>query len=193
MPARGGARLATGSLLAALTLAVAACGGSSENDESSQAEAWADDVCSVVGAWRDSLVEAQSTLGDVGNLSANDVRDTFEEVDSATADLVSGLEDIGAPETDAGDEAEEELTTLSEQLREQADIVRDAVDQDGSTPSELLARVSTVTGAVSTMITDAASTVEDIRQLDGAEELQDAFESASGCQDLRPGPSESES
>ena len=50
---------------------------------------------------------------------------------------------------------------------------------------ELLARVSTVSGAVAQMISDAQAAVADLRVLDGAQELEDAFSSAASCEDLR--------
>ena len=100
------------------------------------------------------------------------------------AQLPHDLGDLGAPDTDAGDEAEERISSLSEQLQEQADVVEDAVGEETQGMAERLADVSTVSGAVAQMISDAQAAVADIRTLDGAQELEDAISSASSCQDL---------
>jgi hypothetical protein len=178
-----------GGLASALVLATAGCGESGDGDEQSRAEAWAGDVCSAVGSWRTEVTAASQTLGDTGNLSANEANEAFDNLATATEDLVSELVDIGPPDTDAGDEAEERIDALSDQLEAQRDIIRDATENDAGTVNEVLEQVSRVTGAVSTMITDALRTVDQIRNLDGAEELEGAFASASTCQDLRSSPS----
>jgi hypothetical protein len=49
----------------------------------------------------------------------------------------------------------------------------------------VLAQVSTVTQALSTMVNNAVTAVENIRQLDGADELESAFQDSQTCQELR--------
>ena len=180
------ARLGVGAVLAIALAGCADSGDSGESDQQSATEAWAEDVCSTVGAWTDTIADARTTLSDTANLSANAVRESFDSAAAATETFVKDLQGIGAPDTEAGEEAEQQLSTLSDELASQEAIIKDAMRQDAGTVSELRAQVSTVTGALSTMITDAQTALDNLRQLDGAAELEQAFQDAPECQDLQP-------
>jgi type I site-specific restriction endonuclease len=180
---RGRRHLAHLGVIAVLALATG-CGGS-EGDQQSATEAWADDVCSTVSDWKGAVEDAQTTLSDPANLSADDVRGALESVSTATTAFVNDLQDIGPPDTDAGEQAAAQLSTLSDQLQEQADVVTRTLNQPSANLQELLAQVSTVTNALSTMVTDSVTAVESIRQLDGADELESAFQDSRTCQNLR--------
>jgi type I site-specific restriction endonuclease len=180
---RGRRNLAHLGVIAVLALATG-CGGS-ESDQQSATEAWADDVCSTVSDWKGAVEDAQTTLSDPANLSANDIQAALESVSTATTAFVDDLQDIGPPDTEAGEQAGAQLSTLSDQLQEQADVVTRTLNQTSANLQELLAQVSTATKALSTMVTDSVTAVENIRQLDGAEELESAFQDSQTCQDLR--------
>ena len=171
--------------LAAVLVVATGCAGSGGADQQSAAEAWADDVCASVSDWTGAVRDAQATLGDPANLSVNDVTDAVEGVSAATSAFVSDLQGFGAPDTDAGQAAQAQLSTLSVQLQEQADIVTRTLDQSSASLQELLTQVSTVSGALSSMVSDSVATVENIRQLDGADELERAVQDSAACQELR--------
>jgi hypothetical protein len=172
-------------LVAGLALVVSGCSSDDGSaDEPTAAESWASDVCSTVGAWTSTVQDARDTLSTPRDLSANEIEATFTELGTATSTLVDELGDLGTPDTEAGDEAEERISSLSEQLQTQADVVEDATSDQPQGMGELLASVSTVTGAVAQMISDAQAAIADLRMLDGAQELEDAFASAASCEDL---------
>lgn len=176
-------------VLAGLVVGLAVVSGCGESDDGAEseptaAESWASDLCSSVGAWTTTMRDARSTLSAPRELSVDEVEATFAEVRTATSTLVDGLGDLGAPDTEAGDEAGELVSSLSEDLQAQAALVEDASSDQPQGMADLLARVSTVTGAVSEMVSDTQATVTDIRALDGAQELEDAFASTASCQDL---------
>jgi hypothetical protein len=181
--------LALAGLLAGIALVGAGCGdpdedSTSEPSEPSAAESWAADVCTTLGAWTATIADARTTLSKPRELSPADIEATFHSVASSTSTMVDKLADLGAPDTEAGDEAEKLIKSLSEQLREQAEVVADASDSEPSGAEQRLSRISTVSGSVAKMIEDAKEAVTDIRALDGAKELEDAFKSTSSCQDL---------
>ena len=178
-------RLVLAGLVAGVLVSGCSESGDGSGSEPTAAETWASDVCSTVGAWTTTIADARATLSTPRDLSANEIEATFTEVRDATSTLLDGLDDLGAPDTEAGDEAEDRISTLSEDLQEQADVVDEASGDQPQGMGELLARVSTVSGAVAQMISDAQAAVADIRTLDGAQELEDAFTSAASCQDLR--------
>ncbi len=173
-------------LVAGLALVVSGCGESNDSaDEPTAAESWASDVCSTVGAWTSTVQDARTTLSTPRDLTVAEIEATFTEVGDATSTLVQELGDLGAPDTEAGDEAQERISSLAEQLQTQADVVEDATSDQPGGGGELLASVSTVTGAVAQMISDAQAAIADLRVLDGAQELEDAFASAASCEELR--------
>jgi len=171
--------------VAVLALATA-CGGSDAEPQSA-AEVWADDVCSSVSDWKGAVEGAQATLSDPGNLSANDVKAALRSVSTATSAFVADLKGMGPPDTEAGQAAQDELSTLSGRLQQQADVVTQALNESSDNLQELLAQVSTVSGAVSRMVSESVAAVDNIRQLDGADELESAFQDSSTCQDLGAG------
>jgi len=177
-------------LAAVLVACLTGCGGSGDDDEGlSKTEAWADDVCSSVQDWTDALSSAQASLSDTSNLSADSVRAAITDVSSATKTFVSDLKSVGSPGTDAGDQAEQELQTLSGNLEEQDQVIKEATSTKSDNLDSMLAQVSTVTGALATMVSDARTTVTNIQGLDGAQEIEDAFRSAPACTGLTGGGS----
>jgi hypothetical protein len=178
--------IALAGLAAVLALVAPGCGQSDDDaaSEPSAAESWASDVCTTVGAWTTTLEAARETLSTPRDLSAAVIESTFDEVRSATTTLVDELGDLGVPDTDAGDQAEERISSLSDQLKEQAAVVEDAAGDQPQGMGALLTSVSTVSGAVAQMISDTQSAVTDLRALDGAQELEDAFTDTAACQDL---------
>jgi hypothetical protein len=184
-PALGAGRHLARAALAAVLVVATGCAGSDGGDEQSAAEAWADEVCASVSDWTGAVQDAQSTLRDPANLSANAVTGAVESVSTATSAFVSDLKNFGSPDTEAGQAAQAQLSTLSGQLQEQADIVTRALNQSSGNLEQLLAQVSTVSGAVASMVSDSVAAVENIRQLDGADELERAFQDSATCQELR--------
>ena len=182
-------RIAVFAAVAALTVFAAACGSSddepsdaetSETSAETSAEAWADDICTSVSTWNDTLTSAGSTLGDPKDLSVNEFKDTVAGVVDATETLAGDLGDLGAPDTEAGAQAQEQLTTLSDNLESEAEELN-AATADADTIEELLTNVSTITGSLSAMSADVKTTLDSIAALDGAAELEDAFASAESC------------
>ena len=146
-------------------------------------------MCSSVQDWTDALSSAQASLSDTSNLSADSVRAAITDVSSATKTFVSDLKSVGSPGTDAGDQAEQELQTLSGNLEEQDQVIKEATSTKSDNLDSMLAQVSTVTGALATMVSDARTTVTNIQGLDGAQEIEDAFRSAPACTGLTGGGS----
>ena len=167
------------STLAALSigfvLALAAgCGG-----DDAGAEAWAGDVCSSVQEWRENLtslaVDAQ-----VEGLSAESIRTAIDGGVEATQRLRGQLEDLGPPDTEAGDEIEQELDELSDQVIEQvaaAQAEAEALPEDQSVP-ELLESLTSIAGELQSVVGEVEATFTDIQELEPGSELEDGFENA---------------
>jgi hypothetical protein len=172
--------LAALSLGCALALA-AGCGG-----EESGAGPWVDDVCSSVQEWRENLtslaVDAQ-----VEGLSPETVTTAIEGGVEATRRLRDQLEDLGPPDTEAGDEIERELDELADGIVESAEEAHaraEALPEDQSVP-ELLESLTAIAGDLQSVVGDAQATFAELQELEPGTELEEAFESSDDCEDLR--------
>jgi hypothetical protein len=188
-PHRAGALLACAALTLVLT---SACGSSDDSeDQPSDTEAWAGQVCATASNWLGAVSDAQATLTDTTSLDADALRGAFDDVTGATETLVTNLGKLGKPDTEAGEQAQAQLSSLSDQLEQQQAAISDATDQGAGSVQGLLSQVSTVTAAIATILTDVSTTIADIRQLQGADELEKAFQDAQACQELRASASPS--
>ena len=169
----------------AVVSCAAGCGGSSTSSQGkTETEKWADDVCSSISTWRDTVSQAKSTLRHPADLTVSTFEDTVRGVVDATRTLVTEMGNLGPPDTTAGNQAADQISNLSEQLDKERAVLKKTIQSDAASPSEVLANLSTITGALATMGSDISKTVEGLGSLDGAAELRDAFDSSASCQKL---------
>jgi hypothetical protein len=159
-----------------LALLAAGCGG---DDDESGATDWANGLCSAITQWTESVQATSSSLRG-GNLSEDSLKDAAEDFKSATQEFVDDVRGLGAPDTDAGDEAKEQLDELADSVDENVKELEDAVEGGSS----LAATVSAVTGALSAMGQQLAAAFSSLEQLDAGGELEDAFRDAESCDEL---------
>jgi ABC-type transporter Mla subunit MlaD len=166
----------TGLLAAAVLLA--GCGGDSG---SSASEDYANDVCGDVSSWVADIEDTLESLGDKGlSVTQEDLQAAVDDTKNSTETLVRDLDELDPPETDAGTEAKTELDKLASQLQQQLDTIEQTLN--GSGPP--LMQVSTITAAVSTAAKEIQSAYDNLKGLDPAGELQDAFRNADECKTL---------
>lgn len=169
----------------AVVSCAAGCGGSSTSSQGkTETEKWADDVCSSISTWRDTVSQAKSTLRHPADLTVSTFEDTVRGVVDATRTLVTEMGNLGPPDTTAGNQAADQISNLSEQLDKERAVLKKTIQSDAASPSEVLANLSTITGALATMGSDINKTVDGLGSLDGAAELRDAFDSSASCQKL---------
>jgi methyl-accepting chemotaxis protein len=174
-----------GAAVAAAAL-LAGCGG---GDDESSAEQWANGVCSAITDWTDATRSAAESLQSGGEGSVEDrINTAIDDVKDATSTLGDDLQDLGAPETESGDQAQELVQTFSENAQDGLDTIEQAVD-GASTVSEALTAVSTVSTTLASLWEQASSTFTDLQDLDAGGELSDAFDRAESCDELRGGGS----
>jgi hypothetical protein len=167
--------------LSALVIVVllAGCGGDSG---SSASEDYANSVCGDLSTWVTDVNGAVISLTDAGLATdKEDVQSAVDQAKDATDDLLSSLEELGPPETDAGQEAKSELDSLGATLRQQIETVDQALDAD----TGAAALTATVTAALSTAATAVESTYNELKGLDPGGELEDAFKNADDCRSLQ--------
>jgi membrane protein implicated in regulation of membrane protease activity len=164
-------------LLAAIVLALAGCGG----DETSASEEYANGVCSSISTWVTDVQATVQSITDAGlATSRDDIERAFDETQQATDTLLEDLQGLGPPDTEDGQQAQEELDALGTQLRQQLDVIEQAIDSGEGLPA-IAAQVSTAISAAA----NAVNTVyQDLQGLDPAGELRDAFENSDDCNAL---------
>src|SRR4051794_4421514 len=115
--------------LAPLALAVvlaAGCGGggsSSSSSSSPSAKDWAQDLCTSIVNWSDSVKSAGQSLQG-GNLSEGDIKDATGKIKSASNTLASDLKGLGKPDTDAGQKAKDAMDQLAGEVSDDVDAMQ---------------------------------------------------------------------
>lgn len=174
-------RIALSAAVAALALVAAGCGGS-DSDEDPTA-AWAAGFCSAITNWTDELQTITSEFSDPSNLSQDGLESAAEDVRSATDQLVDDLEDLGAPDTESGEEVRSSLDSLSSTLEAESGEIGDTVDGVSSI-ADIPGAVSTITASLSAMGTAFSETFQTIENADANNELQNALEDSPECADI---------
>ena len=170
--------LVLGAAMTCVALAAAGCGS---DDDSATPASWASGVCSAITTWQSALTSAADSVR--SDPTQDTVESAADDAKSATETLESDLDDLGKPDTDAGDQAKDLVAELSTSLQDGADAIDEAI-KDVSDASGVPAAVATVTSTLTTMKTVVDTTVTNLQGLDAQGELKDAFTSASECDSL---------
>ena len=168
-------------LVLGVTIAAVTAAGCGSSDDSTTPAEWASGVCSAITTWQSALTSAADSVR--SDPTKDGVESAVEDAKSATDTLESDLKDLGKPDTDAGEQAKEQVDQLSTTLQDGSDTINEAVD-DVSDASGVPAAIATVTSTVTTMETAVDTTVTNILALDPQGELKDAFTSSSECDSL---------
>ena len=171
--------IALGALAVSTMVVMAAC-----DDGETASQKWADDMCGAVASWEGSMSTITSDFSD--GISRDVVSEKVADAADATKELVDQLKDIGAPETEASDEAKSAIEQLADDVRSTIDTIKGDVEALPDSGAEGLATgVEDVRTQLSQLVVEGRTTIEQIRQLDPADELMEAIASNETCQGLR--------
>ncbi len=165
---------------AAVALAAAGCGSSSSDTTSAQT--WANGVCSAFSTWETSLKGLQTTVTS-GGLSKDSLNTAASDAKDATQTLAKSLKKLGKPDTQAGQQAQDDMSQLSTELNASAQTISDAMN-NASGAAGVLTAVSTISATLVTMGKDVSTAVTNLQKLDPKGELETAFKQASSCKTL---------
>ena len=169
-------------LVLALAGVAAGCGGDDETQTDPTA-AWADGFCSAVTDWTDELQTITSQFSDTSNLSEDGLQSAATDVQSATQTLVDELRDLGAPETDSGEEVKSALDTLSTTLENESTAIEDTAN-GVSGITGLPSAITKITTSLSALGTAFSQTLQTIENADASGELRTALEDSPECADI---------
>ena len=168
-------------LAACLVLAVSACG----DDDSVAVEDYANDLCTALTRWTDTLRDRQAELqqeaasGAAPQVSRDALQRFVDGAVDASEQLVSDVDAAGVPDIDDGEEVADAFREAVEETLSQIEQAQaDVGDIPTDTPSEYRT-------AVDEFLTELQSTLEGIdehvQDID-APELDLALDEASACQ-----------
>jgi hypothetical protein len=172
--------------LAAAALLVAGCGDDDDaEDTTSEAQSseamWASGVCGAVDTWKTSITTIDFSEG----LSKEALTTNVEDAEQATRDLVDQLKAVGAPETDEGQQAKQEIDQFGEDLTTTVDSVKqDAQELSDADGAALAAGLATIALSVSQLVDDGKQTLADIEEIEPDGQLSDAVKNDEQCQSL---------
>ncbi len=166
-------------LAAALTLS--ACGGDG-GDETVSTSEWANNLCTDLDEWKSALLTTANSFS--GNLTPENAQDAADEVGDATETLVGELKDLGKPDTEAGQEAKDEVDNLSDELQTGSDEIQRAADEVSGI-DDLPAAAATVAATATRLRTELTSALTTLSQLDSGAEVKSAIDQSSACNDLK--------
>jgi hypothetical protein len=169
------------SALAALALVATGCGGNG-NDETPSASEWANEFCGAITTWGDSLQSATEPIRG-GNVSREALQEAAGDVRSATQEFTDTLEGLGVPDTESGQEAKDLLDGLDEELDDDLQQIQTAADN--ASLSNIQSTASTVANTLAAMAQQIATTFEELGRIDAADELEQAFNEADSCDEIR--------
>ena len=172
------------SLLAAFALA--GCGGGGSDGASSgdtSTSEWADDLCSSIVDWTDSVSSATTSLKDDG-LSEESVKSAVDDVGGATETFVDNVKGLGAPDTEAGQKAKESIDKLANNLDDDLAEIKAAANYFSIGVSGAASAITKISQTLSMMSQQLSSTFSELEQLDAQGELADAFEQSDSCKEL---------
>ena len=170
-------------VVACTALVAAGCGGSDDSSSgTSETTTWANGLCSAITTWTSSLSSIADTLKD-GNLSKDALTSAADEAKTATEAFTSDLDELGTPDTDAGQQARDSIDQLSTDLKSDLTEIEDAID-GASGVSGILNAVSVVSNTLVTMGNQVSDTIGGFEDIDVKGELESAFKEASSCDEL---------
>ena len=176
-----GTRILGGAAVAAVLVA-AGCGSSSTTTAT---DTWATGVCTAITTWQSQLTSIENTVKS-GAVTKDSINSAVTQAKDATDELAKSLKKLGKPDTQVGQQAQDQIDTLTTQLQTDVDTIKSAAE-GVSGVGGVTAAVTTATTTVSKMKTQINATITSLKQLDAKGALATAFQQSSSCQKLKGG------
>jgi hypothetical protein len=172
-------------LTTVLAFAAAGCGGS----EPSASEEWAGDVCSAVGDWQDQIEQSAADIREQVQSPGADtlaaIQSEIEEGVDASKDLADELRSLEPPDTDAGEQAQQEIESLADQVETAVDKTKETIDNlpENASLTEVAQAVAPLLPALQGLVTNTSATLTSVQER--GSELKEAFDKADSCERYR--------
>jgi hypothetical protein len=173
--------LALTTLLAAIA---AGCGGSKSAEEK-----WADSVCTNLGNWKSQVKQSTDDIAaklrspQQGALPA--MKADVQKLVDSTQQLAQNLDALGAPKTDSGAQAKQQLATLASNLKTTTDKAKQtlATVPESAGLTETAQKLAPLAPDLQSLAAESKSTVQSIEA--SSSDLKKGFEQADSCKQFR--------
>jgi hypothetical protein len=168
----------------AAVLAAGCGGGSSSSSSSPSPKDWANSLCTAITTWSTSVKNSGQSLQS-GNLSKDKLKQTTNDIKSATHTLAEDLKGLGKPNTDAGQQAKDAMDQLSSQVDDDVAEMQKAADKAaGSGASGAAAAATSIASTLSKMGTQISTAASKLQSADAKGDLEKGFRDAPACKNL---------
>lgn len=160
------------------------------DDESSPTTTeWAGSVCTSLATWKTSI----ESLADVssGTLNAETLELKIDDAQAATQTLVTELKDLGSPDLDSGDELQQQLSSVADEIQADVDMLKQGAEQasEAGSTQEFLSELAALAPQFQALLEQVSTAIAELQDANVAEdakaELQAAFADAESCQQLQ--------
>ena len=172
--------VAAASLVVLLAVAAAGCGG----DDTSSADQWADSVCTDLNTWADSMTTTITGVMSQGlGVTSGDLRAAANQAKSATTRLVDDLREIGPPDTESGQQAQQQVEQLGDSLEQHTNKARDLVQGASGSGAGVVDTARSVLVEIGAAADEVKSALTSLQQ--AGQDIRDGIESSDACSQLR--------
>jgi methyl-accepting chemotaxis protein len=171
--------------LTTLLAAIAAgCGGSNSAEEK-----WADSVCTNLGNWKSQVKQSTNDIAaklrspQQGALPA--MKADVQKLVDATQQLAQNLNALGAPKTQSGTQAKQQLETLASNLKTTTEKAKQtlATVPESAGLTETAQKLAPLAPDLQSLAAESKSTVQSIEA--SSSDLKKGFEQADSCKQFR--------
>ena len=171
-------------LTAVFSTIAGGCGGSTSAEEK-----WADSVCTDLGNWKSQVKQATDDIAakirspEQGTLPA--MKADVQKLVDASQQLAQNLNGLGAPKTQSGAQAKQQLETLASHLQTTTDKAKQtlAAVPENAGLVETAKQLAPLAPDLQSLGAEATSTVQSIEA--SSNDLKQGFEQADSCKQLR--------
>lgn len=161
-------------VLLALLLA-AGCGG----DEESSSEAWTNDFCSSAADWRTSLEDIVGQFQNPSELDADSIQGAIDDGLAATETFVDDVQELGAPETEAGQEVAGIVDSMTSSVETTAESLRTTFE-DADSIGDVVTAAGDAAAQIGQLEQELESSLDELEQIETGE-LGSELESNEDC------------
>jgi uncharacterized coiled-coil DUF342 family protein len=171
-------------LTAVLATVAAGCGGSTSAEEK-----WADSVCTDLGNWKSQVKQATDDIAakirspQQGALAA--MKADVQKLVDSTQQLAQNLNALGAPKTESGAQAKQQLETLASDLQTTTNKAKQTLSTvpEGAGLTETAKKLAPLAPDLQSLSAETKSTVKSIEA--SSSDLKKGFEQADSCKQFR--------
>jgi hypothetical protein len=165
---------------AVLALLAAGCGKSSDTKAN---EAYADNVCSAVGTWKEQIQSIGTSLTS-GGFTKDSIQAALTKAESDTKTMVSQIKAVPPPDTSEGKAAKQQLDQLTTDLNSTVAAAKSAAGQlqENATAASIATAVAALAPQVKSLASEAKSAFDTLKSAGGS--LSSAFKNTDSCKNL---------